>query len=116
MCKLSAPAIKRLRPWLSSTAATATRNVRMRSIGIGESHVFVSSGVEVWRGPSFDPPQARHCNMSALGHKQTLEQASEMSALPLREDTLTGAIDVRFVPAADMPGLLHSAISHGLPR
>ena len=26
------------------------------------------------------------CGISALGHKQTLEQASEMSALPTRAD------------------------------
>jgi len=36
--------------------------------------------------------------MSALGHKQTLEQASEMSALPPNADMLSVSIDVRKVP------------------
>ena len=35
------------------------------------------------------------CGMSALGHKQTLEQASKMSALPPRADSFIFGIDVR---------------------
>ena len=33
--------------------------------------------------------------MSALGQKQTLDRASEMSALPPKADILRGDIDVR---------------------
>ena len=36
-----------------------------------------------------------------MGHKQTLEQASEMSALPPKADMCGVEIDVCFVPQAD---------------
>jgi hypothetical protein len=39
--------------------------------------------------------------MSAMGHKQTLEHASEMSALPPKADMFSVEIDVCFVPQAD---------------
>jgi hypothetical protein len=40
--------------------------------------------------------------MSALGHKQTLEQTGEMSALPPIADIRQCGWDVRKVPIADM--------------
>ena len=40
--------------------------------------------------------------MSASGHKQTLEQASEMSALPPKADMSGVEIDVCFVPQVDI--------------
>jgi hypothetical protein len=49
--------------------------------------------------------------MSALGHKQTLEQASEMSALPPNADMLSVSIDVRKVPKRTLvPGLIRSSL------
>ena len=40
--------------------------------------------------------------MPAMGHKQTLEQASEMSALPPKADMCGVEIDVCFVPRTDI--------------
>ena len=39
--------------------------------------------------------------MSAMGHKQTLESGSGMSALPPKADMFSVEIDVCFVPIAD---------------
>jgi hypothetical protein len=44
--------------------------------------------------------------MSALGQKQTLSDFSAMSALPPKADIGRRQLDVRFVPQADMLGLL----------
>ena len=40
--------------------------------------------------------------MSALGHQQTLERSSEMSAVPLRADMLRVRNNVCKVPEADI--------------
>jgi hypothetical protein len=40
--------------------------------------------------------------MSALGHKRTLELVSVMSALPRKADIRWSVRDVRFVPKADI--------------
>ena len=50
--------------------------------------------------------------MSALGQKQTLEQALGMSALPPKADIFEGGVDVRFVPKADIPPVAHEHESH----
>jgi hypothetical protein len=43
-----------------------------------------------------------------MGHKQKLEQASEMSALPPIADIRRCRWDVRYVPIADILGEMHS--------
>ena len=40
--------------------------------------------------------------MSAVGHKRTLERGSEMSAHPLRADMISVRINVRKVPEAEL--------------
>ena len=44
--------------------------------------------------------------MSALGQKQTFSQLCAMSALPPKADIAETDWDVRFVPIADITGLL----------
>jgi len=49
--------------------------------------------------------------MSLLGQKQTWRFESAMSALPPKADIAERNWDVRFVPKADIPGLLFPVLS-----
>jgi hypothetical protein len=51
--------------------------------------------------------------MSALGHKQTLDCCSLMSAIPPKADIAGRPLDVRFVPLGDIP-YMHACGRAGL--